>query len=345
MGDANSKAEITDLKISLEGHGISGASDVFRDDVNLQFVRNGETHTIPIRKRIKKQAAMTQAFDSQKGFDDLEKDYGKERAEANYRQGKALKELFPQEIDVIQKLNDLKNPYVPKIGKVADDKLSYEMEYIWGKSVKSATYGGTNTETKLVIVDQALTAIESVMKDGFINLEYAPKNMITQIDNQTGKSTGVILLDFGLAYPIDENGNVEIDMDLLKQAKVRIRYDEDGPGLVPPEAVEATGKVTINAEKALVWSLATRLILDLLNREPIKDHKLFFSRCRDKNPDNRPTFKEFLEFYRSIPFDKSKVGPNLSAKQLEEMKNLLGRRDKEIYIDEEKLNKALKELP
>ncbi len=176
-------------------------------------------------------------------------------------------------------------------------------------------------------------------------MEYAPKNSIIIPDLKTGVPEKVMLVDFGVSFQIDSDGKIEVDMDLFNRSGVRINQNEDGVGLFPPELTGKTGKVKIDAEKCLVWSLAHRVASSWLAGEKVKEgFRGFMRRARSTNPDDRQSLEEFVSFFKEIEIDDSKVTSCIPDDILKSNQEMLGRPDTEISIDEKQVSRIVDEL-
>ena len=319
--------------------GSGSSSYVLISGSNLNIMRGGEEYSLPISWRVKK-SADTYPIGSIGHLRQDIKDWGVKRATKHVLRGIAHATLFKSEIKNLQDLNRKKNPYVPSITRSRNG--FYEMTFIHGEP-GSYIYPEIDRDTKIFVANKYLDVAQSVFNDGYVNLEFSPKNSVIQVDFKTGRLQKVNMIDFGLSYPVDKNGQIEIDMDLLRRVEVRAGDDHDGYGIVPPEARDKTGKVKINAEKALVYSLATRVIFEIFSRGT-REEVEFFKRSVSTDPNSRPSFKEFMDFYKNLPADEAKVGSCVSQRTLDRLKRRLGQWDSEIYIDSRKLDAALENL-
>jgi len=340
--ELDSTPEISDLSISFEKKslGFRTMNNVKLNSVNLDIEKGEQKFLIPLIKRVEKKV---RAFRNIGEYLSWAQETGLESANKDLFIGEAQKVIFKNELKNLTTLNKLKNPYVPRVVKADKSGLSYVMEFVFGADGEPKR-ADINLSTKLVVLNQTLEAVLSTVQAGFVNLEVAPKNRIVKVDYKTGKPSGVILLDWGLSFPIDKDGQIEIDVGLLRKARVRIEKDEGGEGLIPPEARVKKGKVKINGEKALIWSLAYRLIYNYFNNEQITNHREFFLKCIDQNPNLRPKLSEFIKFYKSLPMAESEIQSWISSKDLEKMQKMIGRQDSEIVLPENKLNKVLDQL-
>ena len=155
------------------------------------------------------------------------------------------------------------------------------------------------------------------------------------------------MVDFGLSYPIDKGGEIDVDVALLRRAKVAVD-DFVYPsttflGIVPPEVRDmAQGK--INAEKAQIWSIARGLTGLYLKYDKIDGHREFVAKCLNPNPVERPGFDELIGFYNELDVDLSKIEPVLKSKKVDDLNKTLGRSNTEILIPKEQMEQVLTDL-
>lgn len=268
--------------------------------------------------------------------------FGNQSVENGINRGEAQEILFQREEDNILLLNQKGNQNVPKI--VEHRPNYYKMQFIRGISGEKAEQTKPSRETKILITKQTLNAVRDVFKDGVVNMEYAPKNSIIIPNLKTGAPEKVILIDFGVSFQIDPNGKIEVDMDLFNKSGVRIDRDYDGVGLFPPELTGKTGKVKIDAEKALVWSLTHRVMGGWLLHEKIPGIRDFAKKAVSTNPEERWTLDEFISFFENIEIDSSKIGSCVPDDVLKANQQMLGRPDSEVAVSEKEVERILGEL-
>ena len=133
-------------------------------------------------------------------------------------------------------------------------------------------------------------------------------------------------------------------MDLFNKASVRKWPDGDGPGLFPPELVGKTGKVKIDAEKALVWSLTQRVLRGWLSSEAVPGIGPVAKQAIKGNPEDRQSLAELIDFFDRLEIDSSKIGSCISEEALEANKQMIGGPDSEVLVKEREMKRVLDEL-
>ncbi len=262
--------------------------------------------------------------------------------EKSIKQGKAAEILFENETNNILFLNQKGNKYVPHI--TVHRENYYRMGFVRGISGEKSVRSGPNSETKILIVKKTLEAVKSVFDNGVIDMEYAPKNSIIIPNLKTGIPESVALIDFGVSFKIEDDGMIEVDMDLFNDANVRINADGENVGIFPPELTGKKGKVIINAEKALVWTLAHRVVGGWLFDVDVAGVKEFMNKATSQNPEDRWSLNEFISYFDQIKINESKIGSCVPEEILKSNQEMLGRPDTEVSIDEKQVNRIIKEL-
>lgn len=270
-------------------------------------------------------------------FGDTDDDVGK-----SIKQGRAAEILFENETNNILFLNQKRNIYVPRI--TATRENYYKMTFIRGIGGEKSARLQLNPETKILIVRKTLKAVKSVFDDGVVDMEYAPKNSIIVPNLKTGIPESVVLIDFGISFKIDDKGEIEVDMNLFNDANVRINADGENVGIFPPELTGKKGKVKIDAEKALVWTLAHRVISGWLFDVNVAGAKEFMNKATSQNPEDRWSLNEFISYFDQIKIDESKIGSCVPEEILKSNQEMLGRPDTEVSIDEKQVNRIVDEL-
>ena len=305
-------------------------------------VLSGDNKKVELVTFIEKRPNLKLYKAQKKLVEDWRKDFGDQDVQRKIEIGEANEILFQQEIDSMQLLNKTGNPHIPRI--VENSKNYLKMQFIHGISGEKIKQNNLNKETKLAIVKQTLHAAEDVFKDGIINMEYAPKNTIIIPNLKTGIPERVVLIDFGISFQVDREGKIEIDMDLFNKASVRKWPDGDGPGLFPPELVGKTGKVKIDAEKALVWSLTQRVLRGWLSSEAVPGIGPVAKQAIKGNPEDRQSLAELIDFFDRLEIDSSKIGSCISEEALEANKQMIGGPDSEVLVKEREMKRVLDEL-
>ena len=338
----NSEGKLITYKKDLLTDPVYNLGTVNKTSLSLELAKGEKKENIDLISFIEKEPKLKLWKATEKEIEYWRERFGDNGVEKSTNQGKAAEVLFQREIDNILLLNQKGNINVPKITDSRENY--YKMTFIRGISGEKSARLELSRDTKLLIVKKTLEAVKSVFNDGIVDMEYMPKNSIIVPNLKTGIPESVVLIDFGVSFQIDKDGKIEVDMDLFNESAIRIDADNSGAGIFPPELNGKKGVVKIDAEKALVWTLSQRVISGWLFDVNVAGAKEFMAKATSQNPDNRWSLDEFISYFNKIEIDESKVGSCVPEEKLNANKQMIGRPDNEVSIDEKQVNRIVEEL-